>query len=128
MIIIEAPHPNIAAVIVLRNPDFQDSRAADDSVNLKRAMDGTQYSTVKRTDGRKLFRYHFILTREKALEFETFHGLYVHKQWKITDFDDNIIVGTCKTNPLNLQIDKHEAIGDNEESVSVELEFCGIIQ
>ena len=66
MVIIQAPALSIETTTFLPKPNFGNTRNQAVSANFKRAMDGTLYSTVKKT-GDNTLSLDFRLTRLKAL-------------------------------------------------------------
>ena len=68
---LQAPYPGLQTTSILPSPQFGDSESLRAEVSVKRAVDGTRYTYVKRKGGRKL-QWTFQLTRNKALELRAF--------------------------------------------------------
>ena len=100
-------------------------------MSLKRAIDGTRYTHVKRTFSRRIVGYSFELTRMKALELLQFHRTHIASDWLINDHKGKNIRGKCKTNPLVLNnagrgpYASGEDFG-SEDFVTVDFEFEGL--
>lgn len=67
--IIRAPWPNPTVTSILPNPQFDDSRATESSIIIKRTMTGRKLTYVRPSE-RYTLRLPFQLTRMKALELE----------------------------------------------------------
>ena len=74
--IMRAPWPSPTVTSILPNPQFEDARATESTIIIKRTMTGRKLTYVRPTD-RQLLRLPFQLTRMKALELEAF--LKVHQ-------------------------------------------------
>lgn len=123
MITIQAPYPAVETTIYLPSPNFNDTRALASESTIKRAMDGTPYSYINDLGDKALYNFSFILTRMKALEIEAFFKLYGAKQWKLTNFDEQEIIGYCKTNPLRFVAVSHGVTHGSVETYTLDFEF-----
>lgn len=120
---LQAPYPNIETTSYLPSPAFNDARRSLSEVFVKRAMNGTPYSYKNDLGNKKTFSFSFKLTRMKALEVEAFFKLYGSKQWQLTNFDGEILVGFCKTNPLRFVHVAREVDATSVEAVTLDFEF-----
>ena len=131
MFTLEAPYPSIAATVLLRNPQFSDGEGLAVAITRKLAMDGTRYVYVK-NKGRRVLKWSFQLTRNKALELKTFIQSYFAKQVRVTDHNDRVWVGHFTNNPF--EFDTFEKAGPaispmpRGESVRIEIQFEGVEQ
>ena len=121
MIIIHAPYPNIQGVTILPNPEFGDTREPTSTVTVKKAVDGTLYTHIKRSTY-VIFVWNFLLTRPKSLELRDFYANFLGKKCLVIDHENKSIIGYIMTNPIEFSIDRAG------EMVPVTIEFKGIIQ
>lgn len=103
MFTIQAPHPSLQATTVLPNPEFSDSEALSDQVTVKRAINGTRYSYVKRRGGRRKLQWSFQLTRNKGLELRAFLQSYFASPIRLVDHHGRIWVGHFTNNPFEFE-------------------------
>lgn len=120
MVVLMAPVPILTSTLFLPKARLLDSRGLVVSVNRKRAMDGTLYSTVLTTGFEKL-ELAFELTRLKSVEFEEFYDNHVGNQIRLTNYDNKIYHGYI-TNDIKI-----EAVARGEY-YSLTLEFEGKLQ
>jgi hypothetical protein len=125
---LSAPYPTLETVTLLPNPEFGDSEALRDTVQIRRAMDGTTYSYVRRTGGRRQLQYDFNLGRMKALELIAFVRSYQASKIQLTDHLDQVWVGNLTVNPMELETALRSPTSPGRERVSVRLEFEGVKQ
>lgn len=123
-----------SGVIELPNPLLEDTRTLQNQVQLKYAMDETIQTHVKR-NSTQVFSWQFVLTEMKMFEFQAFHVKYHGVEWRIIDWNDQIIVGYIKTNPLEFTPERrgkyyHPTNANKRaaETVAVAFEFEGIYQ
>jgi len=95
----QAPFPIIQTTSILPNPRLGDSEGLRDAVMMKRALDGTRYTYVKRKGVRKM-QWTFKLTRNKALEMRAFFQSYFASKIKVVDHNDRVWVGNFVNNPF----------------------------
>ena len=100
MFIIQAPYPTLQTTTILPNPQFSDAESLLDTVDIKRAMDGTLYTYIKSRDGRRHLKWTFQLTRNKGLELRAFIQIYFAKNIMITDHNRSIWIGNFVSNPF----------------------------
>jgi hypothetical protein len=131
MFTLEAPYPSIATTVLLRNPQFSDGEGLAVAITRKLAMDGTRYVYVK-NKGRRVLKWSFKLTRNKALELRAFIQSYFAKQIKVTNHNDRVWVGHFTNNPF--EFDTFERAGPainpmpRGENVRIEIQFEGVEQ
>lgn len=113
---IEAPYPAIVATTILPDPEFSDQEGNAITLNIKRSINGTRRTYVKKP-GRKKLQWEFEMERLKAYELRTLLELYNSKQVRITDHNDRVWVGYFTVNPVEF-----ETISDEWRSITLEFE------
>lgn len=73
------------------------------SVQTMRTMDGTLYTFIKRKRGRKVHKWDFITSRDKAQEIKAFFDSYMGKVVRCYDHDEESHIGYITLNPIDLQ-------------------------
>lgn len=130
MFTLQAPHPLLQTTIILPNPRFGDSESLRVEVIIKRAINGTRYTYIKRkgTNSRKL-QWTFKVTRNKSLELKAFIQSYFASTIVVTDHNDRKWIGNFTNNPFELSTDSRAAPAiapmPRGESVVITLEFEG---
>lgn len=109
--------------VVLPNPQFDDSEANMDTLQVFRTATNRRVITVKRQDLRTL-NYTFRLTRQKAIELRTLIRTEIDNQVTWRNWKGEIWVGTIGTNPFNVTADGRW--GECTEGMSVELELKAV--
>jgi hypothetical protein len=97
---LSAPYPLCQTTTILPDPSFGDQQKLLDTVSNLKAMNGTQYTYVKRRGGRRGLQWEFPLTRNKSLELRNFILSYYASQIKVTDHNGIIWVGNFTSNPF----------------------------
>lgn len=128
MIRLSAPYPTIETEMVLPNPAFGDSEAPRDTVKIRRMMDGTVFSYVRRTGGRRQLQYDFSLSRMKALELIAFIRSYYSSKVRLIDHLGKIWVGNFTANPMEFETTSRDRNKPGGAKVTVKLEFEGVEQ
>lgn len=130
MITLQAPYPALECTTLLPNPDFGDSENSTNSVDLKRAMDGTVYTYVRRTGNRQRLLFSFRLTRNKALELRAFIQAYYAQRIKMTDHEGREWLGNLVNNPFEFDTPQRAAPAiapmPRGEYQAITLEFEGV--
>lgn len=130
--IFEAPYPGLQTTSLLPNPQLSDTEALTSSVTPRRALDGTLYTYVRTTGGRRKMTWEFRLARPKALELRAFIYSYFASRIKITDHNGRIWIGNFMNNPFEFESANRNApaVGGlpRGETVTITLEFEGIEQ
>lgn len=124
-----APYPAIQTITVLPNPELSDSEALTDRIMPQRAVDGTLYTYVKRTNGRRKMLWSFNLSRPKALELRAFILSYFAARLRVTDHNGRVWTGYLTNNPFEFITDRRAAPsweGLPGELPSITLEFEGV--
>ena len=131
MFTLEAPYPSIATTVLLRNPQFSDGEGLAVAITRKLAMDGTRYVYVK-NKGRRVLKWSFQLTRNKALELRAFIQSYFSSQVRITDHNDRVWIGNFTNNPFEFDTPDaaQPAIAPmpRGELQAIDIEFEGVQQ
>ena len=97
---LQAPYPSLQTTTLLPDPQFGDQEANMDTVSRKMAMDGTQYTYVKRRGGRRKLRWVFQVSRNKGLELRAFIQSYYASTIKVVDHHGRTWVGNFTSNPF----------------------------
>ncbi len=128
MFTLQAPHPSLQTTTILPNPRFGDSEGLRVEVVVKRALDGTRYTYIKRKMGKKL-QWTFNLTRNKSLEIRAFIQSYFASTIVITDHNDRKWIGNFVNNPFEMSTERRAAPAISPmprgESVTITIEFEG---
>ncbi len=129
---LQAPHPSLEATSQYPNPVFGDSEGLTDAVQVKRAMDGTLYTYVKRKNDRRRMQWTFRLTRNKGEELRQFIRTYFAKKILVTDHNDRVWVGNFVNNPFEFNTPRRAAPAiapmPRGETMEITLEFEGVEQ
>jgi hypothetical protein len=98
----------------------------------KRALDGTLYTYVKTTGGRRKMSWTLRMLRAKALELRAFLRSYFASKVKITDHNGRIWVGHFTNNPFEFDTPDRAgpvlADGLRGEMQTITVEFEGVQQ
>lgn len=125
---LEAPYPTIQTTSILPNPRFGDSEGLRAEVIVKRAMDGTRYTYVKRKSGRKML-WTFKMTRNKGLELRAFIQSYFASKIRVTDHNGRVWLGHFTNNPFEFDTPSRAAPAISPmplgESQVITIEFEG---
>lgn len=123
-----APYPAIQTTSVLPNPRLGDAENLRVTVMMKRTMNGTRYTYIRRRGGKKL-QWTFRLTRNKSIELRAFITSYFASKIKVIDHNDRVWVGHFTNNPFELSTESRAAPAiapmPRGESVAITLEFEG---
>jgi len=125
---LQAPYPSIQTTSVLPNPTFGNSEGVVQSQNIKRSIDGTVRTYIKRA-GRRKMAWSFVLTRNKAVELREFAHSYHASKILAEDHDGRRYAGYIMNNPLEITSLGRAAPGRqnlNGEHWEVTIEFEGI--
>lgn len=109
-----------AQTTILPNPSLSDSVQPLSTVNLRRTMGGSRVTYVK-SRGRKKYLWTFKLSTEKAWELRAFVKEYSSRVISIIDWNDNILRGYIRSNPIEFNHAQYDPLC--HESVEVTLEF-----
>jgi len=128
MFTLQAPHPSLQTTTILPNPRFGDSEGWRVEVIVKRAMDGTRYTYIKRKGGKKL-QWTFKVTRNKGLELRAFIQSYFASTVVVTDHNDRKWIGKFVNNPFEFDTPSRAAPAiapmPRGESQVITIEFEG---
>ena len=131
MFTFEAPHPAIATITRVPNPQLSNQESLTSTLTPKRATDGTLYTYVKKQNRRKLL-WTFTMDRPKALEFLSFVRRYSGKLIRVTDHRGDVWLGYMTNNPFEFDTTRRAAgrrtlspEGVRAEQQSITIEFEG---
>ncbi|MCA9072080.1 MAG: hypothetical protein KDA84_24295 [Planctomycetaceae bacterium] len=130
-VLIHAPYPTIETVSVLPNPQFSDSEALADEVEIKRAMNGKVRTYVKTKNGRRKLIWEFQLARPKTLELYQIFKSYFSMKFLVEDHHSRRWVGNFVNNPFEFASNNRAGpdIGTVKgERYTIRLEFEGVEQ
>ena len=117
---------------ILRDPQFSDGEGLTSEVNRIRSTDGTLRTYIKRKDGRRKLQWSWVLTRNKAIEFEMFIKAYVDFEIKVVDHNGRTWLGYITTNPVEITANRKATPAVQSwplgESCSVTVDFEGVEQ
>jgi hypothetical protein len=122
-VMLQAPFNLIQTTVVLPNPLLNDNEGLVSNIMLRRSMDNTPYTYIKRSNSRVL-KYTFTLNRLKALELEAFFDAYSGADIKMLNWKGELWKVKLITNPIDfVQTRRAEPGGDQTD---VNLEFEGV--
>lgn len=101
-----APYPGYQTATTLPNPKWGDTEGALANLNMKKSIDGTTRTYVKRK-GRRALSWTFTITRNKAMELREFVRSYHSSRIGITDHNGRNWLGWIMNNPLEITMEKH---------------------
>jgi len=132
MFTFEAPASGVVTTVFLPNPLFSDTESLTDTVQVKRAMDGTLYSYIKTKNGRRRLQWTFRTTRNKGLEFRAFLLTYFASKVRATDHNGRVWVGNFTNNPFEFDTTSRAAPAISPmprgETQEITIEFEGVEQ
>jgi len=100
--IVQGPYPLLQSTLVLPSPRLGNQRNLASTVQTMRSMNGTLYTYIKAKRGRKVHKWDFVGTKDKAREATEFIKLYSGNLIRVTDHEGTFIVGYVTINPLEL--------------------------
>lgn len=112
--IIRGPHPSNTKQVVLPNPALSNTESITSNVQTIRMMDGSLRTYVKRKDGRRRFRWDFLVGVNKAKELEDY-ALSHAGSLSTVAWRENLL-GYLTLNPIDFN-------GQPREVYTVTLEF-----
>lgn len=124
---LQAPYPRIQTTSILPNPTFGDSEGVVQSQNLKRSIDGTVRTYIKRA-GRRKMAWSFVMTRNKAIELREFAYAYHASKVLVETHNGRKYSGFIMNNPLEITSLSRSAPGRQDlegEKWEVTIEFEG---
>ncbi len=116
-VIIKAPALSPETTTILPNPELADVENSQKSLFIKRAMDGTKRTYVRRSSNR-LLTYTFRLQRLKMLELEAFVRVYHNQEIWMTNHKGESWNVSFVSNPFEFGIDRK----DNDGVITINLE------
>ena len=122
---LRAPYPAIETITVLPNPEFGDSESLTNTVSIRRSMNGTKRTYVKRNARRRML-LDYTLSREKSLELILFVRQYHSTRLGFQDHLGREWQGYLINNPVELEtVRRGNGVSNSSERVTVRLEFEG---
>jgi hypothetical protein len=118
-LLLQAPGWSIA----LPNPELGDSQEHLGKVAVKRSINNSVYSYIKRSDLQKL-SYNFRMTRNKSLELQAFVDANIANPITMTTYQGEIWVGKISNNPLDFV--PKDRWYPTRERVDVTIDFTGV--
>lgn len=116
-VILRAPALSPETTSVLPNPELADVENSQKSLFIKRAMDGTKRTYVRKSPNR-LLTYTFRLQRPKLLELEAFIRAYHSQKILMTNHKGEVWNVFFTSNPFEFGIDRI----DNDGVITLNLE------
>lgn len=101
--VIQAPYPLMQTALVMPSPRRGNTRKLAATVETLRAMDGTLYTYVKGKRNRKVHKWDFTGTKDKAREAVQFVREYSGGLVRVTDHEGSTILGYITVNPLEIE-------------------------
>jgi len=127
MIILQAPWPKVETTTILRSPQFNDVQAKQNTVDIKRAMDGAKTTYVKTTNSRYKLTYQFLVSRMKALELRAFVYSYYSSKIKLINHKNEIWIVNFISNPFAFETIGSAKGAPGNEDVTITLELEGFL-
>jgi hypothetical protein len=127
MIILQAPWPKVETTTILRSPQFNDVQARQNTVDIKRAMDGTKTTYVKTTNSRYKLTYQFLISRMKALELRAFIQSYYSSKIKLVNHKREVWIVNLISNPFAFETMGGAKGWPGNEDVNITLELEGFL-
>ncbi len=123
-VLLQAPFELIQTSVIIPNPLLDDNQSLVSNLTLRRSMDNTVRTYVKKSPNSRL-RYTFTLSRLKSLELEAFFDSYNGADIKMLNWKGEIWKVKLITNPVDfVQTRRAEPNGDRTD---VNVEFEGIL-
>jgi len=101
MLIIQGPFPQLSTALILPSPEETNTQQLTSTVQTKRMMDGSLRTHVKRRNGRKKYRWEFVVGNAKAKEVEDYFianaGRKAQAIWQ-----DVVYIGYLTLNPFEM--------------------------
>lgn len=103
MFIIQAPYPGYTDTLVIRSPEFSNQKKKAHTLVRVRTGDGTVYTYIKKKRGRQVHQWDFLVSYKKSLEVKEFVRKFASGLVRVTDHEDQQIVGYITINPWEAQ-------------------------
>ena len=116
MMKIEAPYPDTKYILSLPNPNLANTQAQISSLTVKRMMNSSIHTYINKRIG-KTYKYNFILTRLKALEYLEFMKIFSGVKIRI----NNTIICNILTNPTELEMQQRAVSFGSQEDIDISL-------
>lgn len=125
-VLLQAPAPTIETTTTLPNPEFSDVENQQAEVEVRRSMNNTVRTYIKRK-GRKALTYTFSLTRGKSLELRAFIEAYYSSEIYLTNHKDEKWFGNLTSNPFEFTGAGTHRTAPGNEYVTITLNFEGVL-
>ena len=114
---------------LLPNPDFDNSEAVRDEVEIRQSLDATFYTYIKATDLRELQFTFSTMGRGKIVELQQFFAAFGGEKITFTDLYGETFRCIINGNPLSFTTDNRSfnGGGGRKESGSVTLTLIGTL-
>lgn len=115
-------HPDLTEEFILPSPEWDDSQALQNRVNILRTLDGGYWTYVKKSEVQQL-TFNVILTDLDAFAtyYHSHSGKFMLLEWKST------YLGAFEPHPLQLSHERRGARPDGaEEIISCTFSFIGV--
>ncbi len=119
MISLEAPYPDVQAMLVLPEPNLGNSRATTSKIQTKTMMDGSIETYVMRRT-QNVYRFSVTIPKVKALEVLNFLEFYSGSKIRYKDIGRTTI-GFLLNNPTELEMQRRAVSQNSNEDVDLEL-------
>lgn len=119
---IEAPFPTPEVTIVVPNPRFDNGKSLTSDITILYAMDGTEYSYVRKRGGKKKYLWTFNLSKDKSDELLNFLQEYGSDKVLI-DWEGTLLAGYFSANPIELRTTERAGSWPGGELVTMTIEF-----
>jgi len=120
-LLLQAPFSAVAESIILPNPELQDAENLTSGIDDDYALDGTMYTYVRRHDSRRI-DYTFRMSRQEALDIQSFLDLYDAEEMRLTNWKGEVWRVKLDTNPV---VFSHNRRGAPDGIIETHLTFEG---
>lgn len=100
--IIQGPYPLLQSTLVLPSPRNGNQINLASTVQTMRSMNGVLYTYIKAKEGRKVWQWDFVGTKDKGRESVDFIERYSGGPVRVTDHNGTIYLGYMAINPLEI--------------------------
>ncbi len=100
---IQGPFPGYKSTVIMPSPEMGNAKNLASSVQTLRTMDGTLYTFIKRKRARKVHKWDFVTSHDKAQEVKAFFDSYMGGVVRCIDHEDVSHIGYMTLNPVELQ-------------------------
>lgn len=123
MFIVQAPYPAVKTTLLIPSPRMGNGKNLQATVQTLRMVDGTLYTYKKSKRGRKVHRWEFIVSSDKALEIKAFMDSYQGNLMKVVDHDEITHIGYLVLNPFEEICDGRSSNWPGGEAYQITLQL-----